>query len=71
MRLWPWDFPGKNIAVDCHSTPMERGLPPPEALPDPGMETMSLVSPALAGGFFSKPGTMTLALVLVYTIAGR
>ena len=50
---------------------MECGLPPPEALPDPGMETMSLVSPALAGGFFSKPGTMTLALVLVYTIAGR
>ena len=46
-------------------------FPLPEALPDPGTETVSLVSPALAGGFFSKPRTMTLALVLVYTIAGR
>jgi len=29
------------------------GLPPPENLPDPGMETTSPVSPALAGTFFT------------------
>ena len=28
-------------------------LPPPGALPDPGIEPRSLVSPALAGGFFT------------------
>ena len=67
--------------VSCHA-PVAMGFsrqeywsglpfPPPEALPDLGMETMFLVSPGLAGGFFSKPRTMTLALVLVYTIAGR
>ena len=27
--------------------------PPPEDLPNPGMEPMSLTSPALAGGFFT------------------
>ena len=26
--------------------------PPPEDLPDPGVETASLASPTLAGGFF-------------------
>ena len=31
--------------------------PPPENLPDPGMETASLTSPALAGGFFSVSAT--------------
>ena len=35
--------------------------PPPGALPGPGMESMSLMSPALAGGFFisSAPGKPT------------
>ena len=28
-------------------------FPPPGSLPDPGKETMSLVSAALAGGFFT------------------
>ena len=28
-------------------------FPPPEDLPDPGMERMSLLFPALAGGFFT------------------
>ena len=27
--------------------------PPPEDLPNPGIEPMSLTSPALAGGFFT------------------
>ena len=32
-------------------------FPPPEDLPDPGMEPMSLMSPALAGGFFTTSTT--------------
>ena len=36
-----------------------RGLPhpPPGDLPDPGIEPTSLMSPALAGGFFTTSGT--------------
>ena len=36
-----------------------RGLPfpPPENLPDPGMESTSLESPALAGRFFTTVAT--------------
>ena len=36
----------------------ELPCPPPEDLPDPGIEPMSLMSPALAGVFFttSTPG---------------
>jgi len=40
----PWNFPGKNT-----------GNPAPGDLPDPGIETASLGSPALAGGFFTTP----------------
>ena len=32
-------------------------LPPPEYLPDPGIELMSLMSPASAGGFFTTRAT--------------
>ena len=31
--------------------------PPPGNLPDPGMEPVSLKSPALAGGFFTTTAT--------------
>ena len=31
--------------------------PPPENLPDPGIEPASLMSPALAGGFFTTSAT--------------
>ena len=31
--------------------------PPPEDLPNPGIEPVSLTSPALAGGFFSTSAT--------------
>ena len=37
--LCPWNFPGKNTGV--------------VAMPDPGMEPVSLPSPAPAGGFFT------------------
>ena len=32
--------------------------PPPGDLPDPGIETASLMSPALAGGFFTTSATL-------------
>ena len=32
-------------------------FPPPRDLPNPGMEPASLVSPALAGGFFTTSAT--------------
>ena len=31
--------------------------PPPEDLPDPGIESMPLMTPALAGGFFTTSTT--------------
>ena len=37
----PWDSPGKNIGVGCHS------------FPDPGIRSASLLSPALVGRFFT------------------
>ena len=42
----PWDSPGKNTGVGLQ-------CPPPEDLPDPGMEPESPMSPALAGEFFT------------------
>ena len=48
----------------AHQAPLSMGFPrqehwsglpgpPPGDLPDPGLEPLSLVSPALAGGFFT------------------
>ena len=48
--LCPWDSPGKNTRVGCH-------FPSPGDLPNPGMEPMSLRSPALAGKFFTTSAT--------------
>ena len=44
-------------------------FPPPGDLPDPGTEPMSLVSPALAGGFFTtvSPGKPVCVCVCVYS----
>ena len=39
--------------------------PPPEELPDPGIKPVSLISPALAGGFFTR--TPRKAHELVYS----
>ena len=43
----PWDFPRQKY---------KSGLlfSPPGNLPDPGMETVSRVSPAMAGRFFTS-----------------
>ena len=53
----------------AHQVPLSMGLsreeylsgllcPPPGDLPDPGFEPASLVSPALAGGFFTSSATI-------------
>ena len=49
--LCPWNFPGKNTGVGCHF--LLQGN-----LWNPGIEPKSLVSTALAGGFFitAPPG---------------
>ena len=44
--LCPWDFPVKNTGVGCHF--LLQG-----DLSNPGIKHASLVSPALAGGFFT------------------
>ena len=49
--LYPWNFQGKNIGLP---------FPSPGDLPDPGIEPTSLVSPALAGGFFTTRATWEL-----------
>ena len=52
----------------AHQAPLPMGFsrqeywnglpsPPPGDLPDPGIEPMSLTSPALAGGFFTTCAT--------------
>ena len=53
--LCPWDSPGKN---NWSGWP----FPPPGDLPDPGIEPTSLMSPALAGRFFTTrpPGQLLL-----------
>ena len=50
------------LGSSAHRIPQARiwsGLPcpPPGDLPDPGMEHTSLMSPALAGGFFTSSAT--------------
>ena len=53
----------------AHQVPLSMGLsreeylsgllyPPPGDLPDPGFEPAALVSPALAGGFFTSSATI-------------
>ena len=45
-------------------------FPPPEDLLDSGIEPMSLVSPALAGGFFTNvpPGKTSLQSHIVHNV---
>ena len=54
--LSPWDSPGKNTAVGCHI------LLPPGNLPNPGIKPTTLMSPALAGEFFTTSTTCTSPL---------
>ena len=48
QALYPWDSPGKNTGVGCHGVGSISW-----DVPDPGIEPMSLVSPVLAGRFFT------------------
>ena len=48
--LCPWGSAGKNTEVGCHFLP-------PGDLPNPGIETLSPVSPALADRFFTTSAT--------------
>ena len=45
-----WDSPGKNTGVGCHA--LLQGH-----LPHPGIEPVSLMSPALADEFFTTSAT--------------
>ena len=42
-------------------------FPPPGDLPDPGIEPMSLTSPALADGFFTTSMTWEAHRVVIFT----
>ena len=59
LGLWsvrlpcPWDLPGRNTRVSCHFL-LEGNLP------DPGTELTSLMSPVLAGGFFTTEPYMIM-----------
>ena len=53
--LCPWDFPGKNTGLGCRF--LLQGN-----LPNPGIKPASLVSPALAGGFFTNCATQEASL---------
>ena len=48
--LCPWDSPGKNTVVSCHA--LLQGN-----LPSPGIEFVFLMSPELAGMFFTTSAT--------------
>ena len=55
--LWPRELYVAHqapLSMEFSRQEYQSGLsfPPPGDLPDPGMEHVSLASPALAGGFF-------------------
>ena len=52
----PMDYslPGSSVHGILHARILEWvAMPPPGDLPDPGIEPVSLMSPALAGRFFN------------------
>ena len=72
--LCPWEFPGKNTGVGCHF--LLQGI-----FSTPGVEPLSLVSPALAGRFSNtalsiflgckKKGNNPSILVLTLKISNK
>ena len=64
--LCPWESPGKTTGVGCHA----RFL----GLPDPRIKPESLMSPALASGFFTTSTTWEaqkrslLVIYFIYTL---
>ena len=62
--LCPWDSPGKHTWVGCRDL-LQR------LSPDPGVEPLSLMSPALAGTFFTASSAGNLHRVHKYSHAGN
>ena len=63
--LCPWDFSEYSQYSEYSQEYWSRlSFPPPGDLPDPGIETVSLASPALADGFFTvkTPGKLLYTL---------
>ena len=59
--LCPWDSPGKNTGVGF--------MPPSRGSSHPGIEPISLMSPTLAGGFFTTRATWeALYLLSLYLL---
>ena len=56
-----WDSPGKNTGVEYHALP----CPPPGDLPDPGIELVSLMSPALTDRFFTARATWEATYIYI------
>ena len=61
--------PSKTLQTVAYQGPLSMGFfrqeywsglpcPPPGDLPDPGIEPVSLMSPTLAGGFFTTRATL-------------
>ena len=61
LTLWTMDFldPEAPLFMGFSRQEYWSGLPcpPPGDLPSPGVEPMSLISPALSGGFFTTSAT--------------
>ena len=49
----------------------ELPFPPPEDLPNPGIELLSLTSPTLAGGFFTTNATWEAYIVPSHGVDGE
>ena len=56
----PWDSPGKNTGVGCCA--LLQGSP------HPGVKPASLMSSALAGGFFTTSATWGALKYLLYNV---
>ena len=57
--------PGSSVRGILQARILEWvAMPSPEDLPDPGIETAFLTSPALAGGFFTTSTTWEPSLLL-------
>ena len=58
--LCPWNSPGKNTGVVCRTLPQGN-------LTDLGIESVSLMSPALAGAFLTTSTTWKPILIYIST----
>ena len=64
--LWTWSPPGSSVHGILRQE-YWNGLPcpPPVDLPNPGIEPESLLSPTLAGGFFTTSATWEAQEILI------